>query len=64
LELKKQKLREKKDELSKHKKFNEFLESVVQDKSNGDNKEFEDIEQLQHRFQNLKNENRKLQTRK
>lgn len=63
LELKKMKLREKKDELAKHKKFNEFLEAVVQDKSNGENKEFEDIQGLQDRFQNLKNENRKLMAR-
>ena len=55
-------MKEKKEELLKHKKFNEFLESVVNDK-NGDNKEFEDIEALQNRFRNLKNENKKLMNR-
>lgn len=45
LEAKRKKLSEKRDELEKHKKFNEFLESVVYDK-NDDNREFEDIEKL------------------
>lgn len=43
LSVKKQKLKEKKEELQKHKKFNEFLESVVNDKNGDDNKEFNDI---------------------
>ena len=66
LEVKRKKLSEKKDELEKHKKFNEFLESVVNDKGGtaGDgNKEFEDIEALQNRFKNLKSENEKLMRR-
>ena len=55
---------EKKDELERHKKFNTFLQSVVEDKDGGgDNKEFEDIDALINRFRNLKNENKKLMLR-
>ena len=53
---------EKRDELEKHKIFNKFLEEVVSD--SGENKEFADIDELQHRFKNLKNENQKLMKRK
>ena len=63
LEAKKRKLGEKRAEVEEHKKFNDFLEQVVNDK-NGDNKEFEDIEALQNRFKNLKSENEKLMKRK
>ena len=62
LEAKRKKLGEKRDELEKHKKFNEFLESVVYDK-NDDNREFEDIEKLQDRFKNLRRENEALMRR-
>ena len=47
-------------ELERHKKFNKFLEDVVNIDKQGDNKEFEGINDLQDRFKNLKNENRKL----
>ena len=63
LEIIKKQLNEKVLERDNHSKFNEFLESVVNDKSNGDNKEFVDIEQLQNRFANLKSENTKLMNR-
>ena len=64
LDAKKDKLQEKREELEKHRKFNEFLESVVNDKNGtGDNKEFDDIEALQNRFKNLKSENEKLMKR-
>lgn len=53
---------EKRDELEKHKVFNKFLEKVVNDKE-GEDKEFEDIDALQNRFKNLKNENKKLMQR-
>ena len=49
-------------ELEKHKKFNEFLESIVNDK-NSDTKEFEQIADLENRFHNLKQENKKLMNR-
>lgn len=61
LEKKKQLLQERRHELDKHKKFNKFLEEVVND--SGENKEFDDIEDLQNRFKNLKNENAKLMKR-
>jgi len=38
LEVKRQKLQQKREELERHKKFNKFLEDVVND--SGDNKEF------------------------
>ena len=50
-------------ELERHKKFNKFLEDVVNIDKQGDNKEFEGINDLQDRFKNLKNENRKLMQR-
>ena len=59
LDNKKRKLNEKKHELKMHEKFNLFLEQVVNEKD-GQNKEFENIEALQNRFKNLKNENKKL----
>jgi hypothetical protein len=62
LENKKMKLMEKREELDKHKVFNKFLEKVVNDKD-GENKEFDDIDALQNRFRNLKNENKKLMAR-
>ena len=45
LENKKMKLKEKSDDLEKHKDFNRFLEKVVNEKD-GENKEFEDIDAL------------------
>jgi hypothetical protein len=48
--------------LEKHRVFNEFLQQVIEEKD--ENKEFDDIEALQHRFRNLKNENIKLMNRK
>lgn len=44
-EEKKRKLEEKKEDLKRHEKFHVFLENVVNDKD-GDNKEFEQIEDL------------------
>jgi chromosome segregation ATPase len=61
LEAKRSKLQEKRTELERHKKFNKFLEDVVND--SGDNKEFQDIDELQNRFKNLKSENQKLMKR-
>jgi hypothetical protein len=61
LEAKRAKLQEKREELERHKKFNKFLEDVVND--SGDNKEFQDIDELQNRFKNLKSENMKLMKR-
>lgn len=61
LEAKRSKLVEKKQELERHKEFNTFLESVIND--SGDNKEFTDIDELQNRFKNLKSENQKLMKR-
>lgn len=42
------------------------MDDIVNDKSNGTGaeKEFSDIEKLQDRFKNLKNENEKLMQRK
>ncbi len=53
------KLEHRKEDLKRHQQYNDFLEKVVGDK-NGENKEFQDIEELQNRFKNLKNENKKL----
>ena len=53
---------DKKRELERHKKFNDFLEGVVNDKS--DSKEFGQIEDLQTRFINLKSANQKLMEKK
>lgn len=53
------KLENRKEDLKRHQQYNDFLEKVVGDK-NGENKEFQDIEELQNRFKNLKNENEKL----
>ena len=61
-EKKKKKLEIRRMELEKHKKFNEFLESIVNDK-NSDTKEFEQIADLENRFHNLKQENKKLMNR-
>ncbi|CDW75696.1 gtp-binding protein [Stylonychia lemnae] len=61
LEVKKTKLGEKREELERHRKFNKFLEDVVNE--SGDNKEFQDIDDLQNRFKNLKSENQKLMKR-
>lgn len=55
-------LKEKQEDLDRHKKFSEFLESVVNDKS-GDKEGFNDIEDLQNRFKSLKNENKQLMQR-
>lgn len=74
----KENLRRKQEEQRQLQKFNEFLESIVQDKSggnggagqggagsgSGETREFEDIEALQNRFKNLKTENEKLMKRK
>ncbi len=67
----KENLRRKQEEQKQLQKFNDFLESIVQDKSGGQGgasgeggKEFDDIEALQNRFKNLKTENEKLMKRK
>ena len=65
-------LRRKQEEQRQLQKFNDFLDSIVQDKGSqggaggaqGEGKEFEDIEALQNRFKNLKTENEKLMKRK
>lgn len=59
-------LRRKQEEQRQLQKFNDFLESIVQDKGGqgGEGKEFDDIESLQNRFKNLKTENEKLMNRK
>jgi chromosome segregation ATPase len=58
-------LQRKQEEQRQLQKFNDFLESIVQDKgAQGEAKEFEDIEALQNRFKNLKTENEKLMKRK
>ncbi len=67
-------LRRKQEEQRQLQKFNDFLESIVQDMGNqngggaganaGDNEAFQNIEELQNRFKNLKSENEKLMRRK
>ena len=51
-------LEEKKRELEKYKIYTDFLEDVINDDK--DNKEFEDIDSLKNRFENLRKENKKL----
>ena len=71
----KENLRRKEEEKRQLEKFNNFLESIVQDKAGGQGgaggqagpsqeREFADIEALQNRFKNLKTENDKLMKRK
>lgn len=71
LEDTKENLRRKEEEKRQLEKFNNFLESIVQDKSGQggppgttQEREFADIEALQNRFKNLKTENDKLMKRK
>ena len=45
--------------MNRHKIFTKFLEDVVDDKVE-DNKEFEDIDSLKNRFNNLRQENQRL----
>ena len=52
-------LKEKEEDLDRHKIFSTFLESVVQDKS-GDKEGFKGIADLQNRFKSLKTENKQL----
>lgn len=67
----KENLRRKEEEKRQLEKFNNFLESIVQDKGgqggppgSTQEREFQDIEALQNRFKNLKQENDKLMKRK
>ena len=60
LENKRQKLKVKQDELKQHEQFNQFLEQVV---SEGQDQEFQSIEELQNTFSNLRIENEKLMKR-
>lgn len=55
-------LEQKKMDYEKHKIFQQFLESVVQD-TGGENEGFEGIDELQARFKSLKNENKNLMKR-
>lgn len=52
-----------KQNLQRHRKFTDFLERVVHDKS-GDKEGFADIQDLQNRFRSLKIENKNLDRRK
>lgn len=56
-------LKEKQEDLDRHKIFSTFLQSVVNDKS-GDNEGFNEIIDLQNRFISLKEENKQLMKRK
>ena len=55
---------QKTQELSQYQIFSDFLEKVVNDSEEQENREFENIEALKSRFFNLRNENAKLMDRK
>lgn len=55
-------LKDKEEDLDRHKIFSDFLNKVVEDKS-GDKEGFESIADLQNRFKSLKNENKRLLAR-
>ena len=56
---KKEELKLKESDVKRHRIFSAFLETVIEDKR-GDFESFVDINDLQDRFKNLKNENTKL----
>jgi len=60
LDKKKKERDEKSIERNRHKKFHTFLTSVISEKD-GENKDYQDIEELQNRFHLLRKENTKLE---
>ena len=55
-------LKDKEDDLKRHRIFTSFLDQVVADKS-GDNESFAGIEDLTTRFRSLKAENKSLRNK-